>query len=70
MLNELGIKVNEILPEGGLVKNIKKLPQAWFNIVPYREVGLMTAIYLEKEILFINLNQQFMYYLNNTQILS
>ena len=57
MLNELGIKVNEILPEGGLVKNIKKLPQAWFNIVPYREVGLMTAIYLEKEILFINLNQ-------------
>ena len=57
MLNELGIKVNEILPEGGLVKNIKKLPQAWFNIVPYCEVGLMTAIYLEKEILFINLNQ-------------
>ena len=49
LLNELGIKVNEILPEGGLVKNIKKLPQAWFNIVPYREVGLMTAIYLEKE---------------------
>ena len=70
MLNELGIKVNEILPEGGLVKNIKKLPQAWFNIVPYREVGLMIAIYLKKEILFINLNQQFMYYLNNTQILS
>ena len=28
LLNELGIKVNEILPEGGLVKNIKKLPQA------------------------------------------
>ena len=49
LLNELGIKVNEILPEGGLVENIKKLPQAWFNIIPYREVGLMTAIYLEKE---------------------
>ena len=26
LLNELGIKVNEILPEGGLVENIKKLP--------------------------------------------
>ena len=49
LLNEIGIKVNEILPEGGLVENIKKLPQAWFNIIPYREVGLMTAIYLEKE---------------------
>lgn len=50
LLNELGIQVNEILPEGGLVKNIKNLPQAWFNIVPYREVGLMTAIYLEQEL--------------------
>ena len=49
LLNELGIQVNEIIPEGGLVKNIKKLPQAWFNIIPYREVGLMTAIYLEQE---------------------
>ena len=46
LLNELHIKVNEIIPEGGLVKNIKKLSKAWFNIVPYREVGLMTAVYL------------------------
>lgn len=49
LLNDLGIKINEVIPEGGLVENIKKLPQAWFNIVPYREVGLMTAIYLEQE---------------------
>lgn len=49
LLNDLGVKVNEILPEGGLVENIKKLPQAWFNIIPYREVGLMTAVYLEQE---------------------
>jgi light-independent protochlorophyllide reductase subunit B len=49
LLNNLGIEVNEVIPEGGSVKNLKNLPNAWFNLVPYREVGLMTAIYLEKE---------------------
>jgi len=49
LLNDLGINVNEIIPEGCSVKNIENLPKAWFNIVPYREVGLMTAVYLEKE---------------------
>ena len=49
LLNDLGIQINEVIPEGGLVENIQKLPQAWFNIVPYREVGLMTAVYLEQE---------------------
>jgi light-independent protochlorophyllide reductase subunit B len=49
LLNDLGIEVNEIIPEGGSVSSLKNLPKAWFNIVPYREVGLMTAIYLEKE---------------------
>nr|ASQ39807.1 light-independent protochlorophyllide reductase subunit B [Glaucocystis sp. BBH] len=46
---DLGIEVNEILPENASVKNLKNLPQAWINIVPYREVGLMTAQYLQKE---------------------
>ena len=49
LLNDLGIKVNEIIPEGCSVQNLKNLPKAWFNIVPYREIGLMTAVYLEKE---------------------
>ena len=49
LLNDLDIQINEVIPEGGLVENIKKLPKAWFNIIPYREVGLMTAIYLEQE---------------------
>jgi light-independent protochlorophyllide reductase subunit B len=49
LLNDLGISVNEIIPEGGFVTQLKNLPKAWFNIVPYREVGLMTASYLEKE---------------------
>nr|P17652.1 RecName: Full=Light-independent protochlorophyllide reductase subunit B; Short=DPOR subunit B; Short=LI-POR subunit B [Chlamydomonas moewusii]ABU88291.1 protochlorophyllide reductase ChlB subunit [Chlamydomonas moewusii]CAA35763.1 unnamed protein product [Chlamydomonas moewusii] len=49
LLNNLGIEINEVIPEGGSVKNLKNLPKAWFNIIPYREVGLMSAIYLEKE---------------------
>jgi light-independent protochlorophyllide reductase subunit B len=49
LLSELGIEINEVIPEGGCVENLKNLPKAWFNIVPYREAGLMTAIYLQKE---------------------
>ena len=49
LLNDLGIQVNEVIPEGGSVENIRKLPKAWFNILPYREVGLMSAVYLEQE---------------------
>lgn len=49
LLNNLGIEVNEVIPEGGSVTNLKNLPNAWFNLVPYREIGLMTAVYLEKE---------------------
>ena len=48
LLNDLGISVNLILPEGSSVDNIKTLPNAWFNIVIYREVGLATAAFLEK----------------------
>ena len=49
LLTDLGITVNEILPEGGSVTKIKNLPNAWFNLVPYREVGLMAAQYLQNE---------------------
>jgi light-independent protochlorophyllide reductase subunit B len=49
LLMDLGIDVNEVVPEGGSVQNLKNLPKAWFNFVPYREAGLMTALYLEKE---------------------
>ena len=49
LLNDLGIEVNEVIPEGGAVTNLPNLTKAWFNIIPYREVGLMTANYLEKE---------------------
>jgi light-independent protochlorophyllide reductase subunit B len=49
LLNDLGIEINQVIPEGGSVTHLKKMPSAWFNIVPYREIGLMTAKYLEKE---------------------
>lgn len=49
LLNDLGIEINVIIPEGGCVNTLKNLPKAWFNIVPYREVGLMTAKFLENE---------------------
>ncbi len=49
LLTDLGIEINEIIPEGGNVTNLRNLPKAHFNIVPYREVGLMTAMYLKNE---------------------
>ena len=49
LLSDLNIEINEIIPEGGSVENLKNLSKAWFNIIPYREVGLMAANYLEKE---------------------
>lgn len=49
LFNDLDIEVNEIIPESGSVTNLKNLPKAWFNVVPYREVGLMAAKYLEQE---------------------
>ena len=49
LLNDLGIEINSVIPEGGSVKELKDLPKAWFNVVPYREVGLMAANFLEKE---------------------
>ncbi len=49
LMAELGIEVNAIIPDGSLVTNLKNLPKAWFNLVPYRELGLMTTRYLERE---------------------
>ena len=49
LLNDLGIQVNQVIPQGGSVTNLKDLPKAWFNVIPYREVGLMAGNFLEKE---------------------
>jgi light-independent protochlorophyllide reductase subunit B len=49
LMTDLGIEVNEVIPDGASVHNLRNLPRAWFNLVPYRELGMMTAEYLESE---------------------
>ena len=49
LLEALEIEVNEVIPEGASVHNLKNLSRAWFNLVPYREVGLSAANYLQEE---------------------
>ncbi len=49
LMADLGIEVNEVIPEGASVLNLKNLSRAWFNLVPYREVGVMAAEYLAAE---------------------
>ena len=49
LLEDLGIQINAIVPEGGKIETLSKLPKAWFNLVPYREVGLMSAEYLKEK---------------------
>jgi len=49
LMTDLGIQVNAVIPEGAVVHDLKHLPRAWFNLVPYRELGLLTAKYLETE---------------------
>jgi light-independent protochlorophyllide reductase subunit B len=49
LMADLGIEINEVIPEGASVHNLKRLPKAWFNLLPYRELGSMTAQYLEEQ---------------------
>ena len=49
LFEDLDIEVNQIIPQDASVHNLKDLPKAWFNVVPYREIGLLTAQHLEKE---------------------
>lgn len=49
LMSDLGIEVNEVIPDGASVHNLRNLTRAWFNLVPYRELGMMTAEYLEAE---------------------
>jgi len=49
LMGDLGITVNAVVPEGASVHELKHLPRAWFNLVPYREIGLTTAQYLNEQ---------------------
>ncbi len=35
LMADLGIEVNTVIPEGASVHELKHLPRAWFNLVPY-----------------------------------
>ncbi|MBC8120880.1 MAG: ferredoxin:protochlorophyllide reductase (ATP-dependent) subunit B [Gemmatimonadaceae bacterium] len=48
LLGQLGIAVNLVAPEGCTVHELQNLPRAWFNIVPYRELGRTTAEFLQE----------------------
>nr|YP_009315166.1 Protochlorophyllide reductase subunit B [Titanophycus setchellii]SCW23621.1 Protochlorophyllide reductase subunit B [Titanophycus setchellii] len=49
LFHDLDIEINQIIPENASVHDLYKLPEAWFNFVPYREAGLLTAQFLSKE---------------------
>ncbi|GAB4379797.1 MAG: ferredoxin:protochlorophyllide reductase (ATP-dependent) subunit B [Elainellaceae cyanobacterium] len=49
LMQDLGIQVNAVIPDAASVHELKNLPRAWFNLVPYRELGIMTANYLKEE---------------------
>ena len=46
MLETLGIAVNVVAPWGAGIDDLRKLPAAWLNIAPYREIGTTAAEYL------------------------
>jgi light-independent protochlorophyllide reductase subunit B len=49
LMADLGVEINQVIPEGASVLELKNLPKAWFNLIPYRELGLMSASYLQEE---------------------
>ncbi len=49
LMSDLGIEVNAVIPEGASVHELKNLPRAWFNLCPYRELGIATANYLQEQ---------------------
>ncbi len=49
LMRELDIDINLVIPEGASVHDLKHMGRAWFNIAPYRELGPMTASYLEEQ---------------------
>ena len=47
ILNDLNIEILNIFPENAEISDIKSIPKAWFNIIPYREQGLLCGEYLK-----------------------
>ncbi|WP_159788649.1 ferredoxin:protochlorophyllide reductase (ATP-dependent) subunit B [Sodalinema gerasimenkoae] len=49
LMADLGIEVNAVVPHKTSVHDLKNLSRAWFNLVPYRELGVGAAEYLQEE---------------------
>ncbi len=49
LLRGLGIEVNAVIPDGARVQELQNLGRAWFNWVPYQELGGLTADHLAAE---------------------
>ncbi|NTW97907.1 MAG: ferredoxin:protochlorophyllide reductase (ATP-dependent) subunit B, partial [Oscillochloris sp.] len=49
MLGTLGVRINVVAPWGATVGDLRRLPAAWLNIAPYRELGARAADYLEDQ---------------------
>nr|YP_009739111.1 Protochlorophyllide reductase subunit B [Palmaria decipiens]QIC19550.1 Protochlorophyllide reductase subunit B [Palmaria decipiens] len=50
LFSDLDIEIHQIIPENASVHDLKNLSQAWFNFIPYRETGLLTAQFLKEEL--------------------
>jgi light-independent protochlorophyllide reductase subunit B len=49
IMQTLGVKVNVVAPLGAGLPDLARLPAAWINIAPYRELGRGAAEYLEEQ---------------------
>ncbi|HNP86466.1 MAG TPA: ferredoxin:protochlorophyllide reductase (ATP-dependent) subunit B [Kouleothrix sp.] len=49
IMQTLGVQVNVIAPLGASLADMARLPAAWLNIAPYRELGRKAAVYLEEQ---------------------
>jgi light-independent protochlorophyllide reductase subunit B len=47
ILQTLGVQINVVAPLGAGLDDLARLPAAWVNIAPYRELGAEAARYLE-----------------------
>lgn len=49
LFSDLDIQINLIVPGNISVKELSKIPEAWFNFVPYREIGKLAAKFLKND---------------------
>lgn len=48
LMQTLGVDINVVAPLGASLSDVRRLPAAWVNIAPYRELGLQAARHLQQ----------------------